>query len=104
MGKERSVKRQLVEQIEEKWFGSEEELGKYLAGRVEAAEEQRSVLIKKIYEREELLRNVRSTYNVRNAPRRTIPRQINVITGQSPLKESKRQEKTKSLLRLHHRI
>lgn len=60
-------------------------------------------MIKKIYEREELLRNVRSTYNVRNAPRRTVPRQINIVTGQSPLKESKKQEKTKSLLRFHHR-
>lgn len=92
-----------MERIEEKWFEDDSELGKFLAGRVEAAEEQRSVLIKKIYEREELLRNVRSTYNIRNAPRRTVPRQINIVTGQSPLKESKKQEKTKSLLRFQHR-
>ena len=45
------MKRQLVERIEERYFEEEAMLGKYLAGKVEAAEEQRSVLIKKIYER-----------------------------------------------------
>lgn len=49
MGKEKSIKRQLIEKIEEKYFEEETLLSKYLAGKLEAAEEQRSALIQKIY-------------------------------------------------------
>lgn len=48
---------------------------------VERAEAERSQLVKKIYEREELLRNVRSTYKHRVVPKRTVMRNMGSSGG-----------------------
>lgn len=71
----------------------------YLSSKLQDVESRRSNIIKRIYEREEVLRNVRSTYNMRVVPKRTIPRIMNSSVSSngyfSPpkLKESIKQSK-----------
>ncbi len=93
-----SIKRQLIQSIDERCFEDEGILTECLKGRIEAVQNERSEIIRKIYERQQLLRNVRSTYKLRVVPKKTIPRIMNgpVTVGYfSPpkLKESRKQSK-----------
>jgi hypothetical protein len=72
-----------------------------MRSRLEAVENERSEIIRKIYEREQLLRNVRSTYKQRVVPKKVIPRAMNgtVVVGYfSPpkLKDSRKQAKVQN--------
>ena len=93
-----SIKRQLIEWIDKRCFEDEGVLTEYLKESIEAVQNERSEIIRKIYERQQLLRNVRSTYNLRVVPKKTVPRIMNgpVTVGYfSPtkLKQSRKQSK-----------